>query len=196
MMNLKMKFLNNDHGFTLIELMISIIILLVIFSLIFNALAYSFQISRIQQEYYETLDDITLFIDQLSKELRQAYTITVPSHPINNDTNSNFSNSILLEFNVKDDKGVIKKYSYSSGNPNQYGLRDILLSYSISNDNGSTFIPVINNQPLTNKVFKNLIIRRPFWSYKTIEISLEASLIITRNRSLTLQRFYLISLRQ
>lgn len=186
----------NNRGFTLIEILVSIIILLVIFSLIFNALAYSFQISRLQQNYYETLDDLTIFIDQLSKELRQAYTISVPPHPTNNDTKSDFSNNILLEFNVKDEKGTIKKYSYAAGNPNKDGLRDITLSYSISNDNGNSFIPVINNQPLTNKVFKNVTVKRPFWSYKTIELSLEASLILPYNRNLNFQRLYLISLRQ
>lgn len=190
------KFSLNNKGFTLIEILISLIILLIIFSLIFNALAYSFQISRLQQNYYETLDDITVFVDQLSKELRQAYTISIPPHPTNNDTRSDFSNNILLEFSTKDDKGIIKKYSYSAGNPNKDGLRDIILSYSVSNDNGNSFIPVISNQPLTNKVFKNVTVKRPFWSYKTVELSLEASLILPYKRSLTFQRIYLISLRQ
>ncbi|MGB9788163.1 MAG: PulJ/GspJ family protein [Dictyoglomus turgidum] len=185
-----------EKGFTLIETLIVIVIFMIIFSLIFGALLYSFQISRSQQVYDEILDDINIFIQQLSNELRQAYTITFPAYSTYSDNFADFSQNKLIEFNSRDDKNQIRKIIYSFGAPNSKGMREVLYSLNLSTDGGFTYQSVISSQPLTNKVFKNIIIRRPYWDPKVVEVEIFAESLLPYGNTINMYRIFLISLRQ
>ncbi len=185
-----------EKGFTLVETLIVIVIFMIIFSLIFGALLYSFQISRSQQVYDEILDDINIFIQQLSNELRQAYTITFPAYSPSSDNFADFSQNKLIEFNSKDENNQIRRITYSFGTPNSKGMREVLYSLNLSTDGGSTYQSVISNQPLTNKVFKNIIIRRPYWDPKVVEVEIFAESNLPYGNMMSIYRTFLISLRQ
>ncbi|TYT22512.1 prepilin cleavage protein [Dictyoglomus thermophilum] len=188
--------IKKDKGFTLVETLIVIVIFMIIFSLIFGALLYSFQISRSQQIYNEILDDMSIFIQQLSNDLRQAYTITFPSYSSLNDSTSDFSQSRLIEFSTIDENNHIRKIVYLPGTANSRGMRSILYSLNLSNDNGTTFQQIINSQPLTEKVFRNVIIRRPFWDPRVVEVEIFAESILPYGNTMSIYRTFLISLRQ
>jgi len=75
-------------------------------------------------------------------------------------------------------------------------MREVLYSLNLSTDGGFTYQSVISSQPLTNKVFKNIIIRRPYWDPKVVEVEIFAESLLPYGNTINMYRIFLISLRQ
>lgn len=70
--------MRNNHrrsGFTLIELIVAMAILLVLIAMSFSAFSFVNTFSRARQDREAVLENVTIVLDQLTKELRQTITI-------------------------------------------------------------------------------------------------------------------------
>jgi len=136
-------------GFTLIELMVSMVIMLILLYIGLSSFSYINAYARYMQYNQNVLDNMDTLLSQIKKELMQAstkddgtdfYGITYPSYNFNQDTARGIqdlvnpypldetheyytfvSNEPILQFYIFDDSGTKHRITYTLGVPTKNG---------------------------------------------------------------------------
>lgn len=233
-------------GFTLIELVVAMGILIIVIYMSLAAFGYIGASSKAQQSREAALESAGTVLDQVTKELRQCMTKTssglefdapyggIP-YPLSGTTRDvwnildasspspgtggayvfDTSKGPILQFYSIGDDGSIYRISYTLGVPVSGALAQrywadvnwvpcqVLYTrerWTDSNSNGipdsGEFETIVANQAITDQVVTDLVVVRPSWSKKVVQIAVRMMLRDAAGRPSEVTRIAEVALRQ